>query len=327
MQPKSMGALTATLVVVTTVLAAQVSGQETVERREVTFSNGDVTLAGTVLLPSRDEPVPGVVIIHGSGDSDRGNAWTSAWADALASRGIAVLHPDKRGCGASEGDWRIADFPTLAGDAVAAVTALGDLEQVDASRVGVLGFSQGGYVAPLAAASSDRVRFAGAVSGSVVSMVQQIVDEVELAAERAGFTAEQVARVTALHRLAIHYGMTGVGWEAYATARQAALDSDLAPVVEPFPDTPDHWIWRWGRVVGDVDPLPYWVTADVPELFVFGGQDERIRVGRSVDLITRKLVAGGANATLAVFAPNGHGIYRADAVDLVARWVTDGGAS
>lgn len=325
MQPRTIGALSATLVAVTTLLAAQVNAQE-VERREVRFASGKATLVGTVLLPAADEPVAGVVIIHGSGDSDRTNRWTSAWADALAARGIAVLHPDKRGSGASEGDWRTASFETLASDAVAAVTLLGDLDEVDASRVGVLGFSQGGHIAPLAAAASDRVRFAGAVSGSVVPMVQQIVDEVELAAERAGLTAGQVARVTELHRLAIHYGMTGLGWNEYAAARKEALGGDLAPVVEPFPDTPDHWIWRWGRVVGDVDPLPYWVTAGVPEIFVFGGHDERIRVGRSVELISRQLVAGGANVTLAVFGPNGHGIYRPDAVDLVARWIGDTGA-
>lgn len=181
-------------------------------------------------------------------------------------------------------------------------------------------------MAPLAAAASQQVRFAGSVSASVVPMVQQIVDEVELAAERAGLDAEQVARVTALHRKAIHYGMTGLGWEEYARTRSAALEGDLAPVVEPFPASPDHWIWSWGRLVGDFDPLPYWTTADVPVIFLYGGRDQRIRVDRSVELISERLVGAGANATLVVFGPNGHGLFRDDAVELVAHWIEDGGS-
>ena len=301
------------------------AGSEEIERREVRFRSGGVELAGTVLVPPGERPTPGVVIVHGSGSSDRSNPWTSAWAEALAARGVAVLHPDKRGSGESGGDWRTVGFDVLVADAVAAVETLGRLPEVDADRTGVIGFSQGGHIAPAVATESETVRFVGSISASVVPLVEQIVDEVELAAERAGLDAGQVAEVTALHRSAIHYATTGAGWERYATEREAALDTPIGPVVEPFPDDPDDWVWSWGRAVGNFDPLVHWIAADVPRLLVYGGADERIRVGESVGLVRDHLVGPGENTVLLVFGSNGHGLYRDDAADLIARWVASGG--
>jgi hypothetical protein len=126
-----------------------------------------------------------------------------------------VLLPDKRGSGSSAGDWRAASFEVLAGDAIAGVEALRGLEAVDPERVGVLGLSQGGHVAPLAGRRSTDVAFVVGVSGSVVPITEQAIDEVEKLAERAAFDPAQIERVNALHRLAIRYGLSGEGWERY----------------------------------------------------------------------------------------------------------------
>ena len=298
----------------------------------VRFQNEGVTLAGEVLLPASEHPVPAVVLIHGSGPSDRSQTWASAFARGLAELGIAVLLPDKRGSGESGGEWKTASFEVLADDAIAGIGALERIEEVDGRRIGVLGLSQGGHIAPLAASRTPRIAFVVDVAGSAVPMTDQVIDEVEKLAEREGFRPEQIDRVDALHRMAIRYGLTGEGWDEYEAALTAALESDLAGhgVVEPFPRTPEHWVWSWARVVGDYDPLPYWEALEVPGLVVYGGQDTQIHVAESVARLLGAASDRPTELTLAVFAQAGHGLseqrkheyrIRPDALSLISSWI------
>ena len=125
--------------------------------REVTFKNGSVTLAGTLLLPQRTKAVAAVVFIHGSGAEGR---WASRYlATQLASGGIAALIFDKRGVGGSSGDWRSATLEDLAADGAAAVAFARREATIDSARVGLHGHSQGGTLAPLVAARAQNVAF------------------------------------------------------------------------------------------------------------------------------------------------------------------------
>ena len=307
-------------------------GQE-LGRKQITFSNGDLRLAGVVLSPPGEDAgthPPGLVIIHGSGAADRNHAWALGFARGLAARGFAVLLPDKRGSGKSGGDWRTASFQDLADDAVAAVQALGELEGVDRDRIGVLGLSQGGHIAPLAARRSSRIAFVIDISGSAVPLTEQVVDEVEKLALRKGFTPDQVDRVNELHRKAIRYGLTGEGWEAYEEGLRRALESDLAGhgVVEPFPRSRDHWIWTWARAVGTYDPLPHWRALEVPAVIAYGARDTQIHVSESVELLLGLPRVPGASRTVLVFGDSGHALrdpathrLRDDLLDVLTSWV------
>ncbi|NIR52405.1 alpha/beta fold hydrolase, partial [candidate division KSB1 bacterium] len=219
------------------------------EEKEVEFANGEIKLAGVILLPKRIIKAPGIVIIHGSGSNDRTNAWAAAFAMGLAERGIAMLLPDKRGSGRSSGDWKRASFEDLADDAIAGVETLRGYSQVKPGSVGVLGLSQGGHIAPLAATRSSHVAFVINISGSTVPITEQMIDEVEKLAERAGFTEEQIDRVNVLHGRAIDYGLTEEGWEDYHANLERELKDDLAghDIIEPFPSSRDHWVWQWVR--------------------------------------------------------------------------------
>lgn len=297
---------------------------------EVSFANGDVRLAGVVLSPQGGGAAkPGAVILHGSGTSDRTQTWAADFARGLAVRGFAVLLPDKRGSGESGGDWRTASFEDLADDALAAVEALRGVAGVDGKRIGLVGLSQGGHVAPLAARRSPAVAFVVDVSGSAVPITEQVVDEVEKLAQRAGFTPEQVERVNAIHRLAIRYGMSGEGWEAYEAALERALASDLAGhgVVEPFPRTRDHWVWSWARTVGPYDPLPHWRELAVPAVIAYGAEDTQIHVAESVALLLGLPQEPAAPRTVLVFGDSGHALrapggdgIRPDLLDFLASW-------
>jgi dienelactone hydrolase len=120
-----------------------------------------VSLAGTLTLPTgAPGPLPAVVLVSGSGPQDRdsyapvGGGWRPfrEFADALSSRGVAVLRCDDRGVGASTGDFASGTELTEAEDARAAVAYLRDRPDIDGERIAVLGHSEGARVAMLVAA-------------------------------------------------------------------------------------------------------------------------------------------------------------------------------
>ena len=299
-------------------------------REEVEFRSGDVQLAATLLLATGKGRAPGVVVVHGSGESDRSNPWTAAWAEALALRGIAVLHPDKRGCGRSKGDWKSASFAALAEDAAAGVAWMRQRPEIDPAQVGVIGFSQGVDIAPVCAANAGACDFVVAVSGSVVPLCEQIVDEIELGAAQSGkpITAAQREQVDAAHRLALRCAVEGKGWDELREHVRAGIarDSTLAPALAGLQAGEDHWISGWIRAVGDFDPAPYWKRVAVPMLFVYGGRDTQVNVDKSTARLRELLDVSKQNWAVLEFAQNGHALIRDDLLDFSVRWIRDRGA-
>lgn len=125
---------------------------------EVEFRSGRVRLAGELTVPEGPGPHPAVVLLSGGGADDRdgnsfvgqGDVFYRAIADRLSQRGVAVLRTDDRGVGGSEGEYEQTTLDALAGDAAAAAEYIADRPDVRKDRVGLMGFSQGAVVAPLA---------------------------------------------------------------------------------------------------------------------------------------------------------------------------------
>jgi cephalosporin-C deacetylase-like acetyl esterase len=114
---------------------------------DVSFRNGPVTLSGTLCIPRAPGQHPAVVLLQGSGGETR---WgTNRFiADRFARAGIAALVYDKRGSGASTGDWKVSSYDDLANDAVAGIDLLASRPDVDAKLIGLHGHSEGGIIAP-----------------------------------------------------------------------------------------------------------------------------------------------------------------------------------
>lgn len=286
--------------------------EEVFTERDVTFEAADgAILAGVLLVPLGEGPFPGAVIIHGSGDSDRKNFWARSIAETLARGNIVTLLPDKRGSGLSEGDWTTASFETLAQDALAGAALVRGEPAVDHQAVGLVGLSQGGHIAPLAATLSNQVAWVADISGATVPVMEQIRHEMRNTASQAGLSASDVETIMEIQRLAEHYVESGE-WEPYAVALEAAGKGSAAAVAEGFPQASDSPVWTWARLNGSYDPLPFWVQVDRPILVAYGEEDERDNVP-VLDSVRRLKAALGAgkkpNYTIRVFPDTGHGLW------------------
>jgi len=131
-------------------------------------------LAGTLTLPRGEGPFPVAVLITGSGPQDRDETLFDhkpflVLADALTRRGVAVLRVDDRGVGGSQaGDFFSATTADFATDVAAGVAYLRGRKDIDPDRVGLIGHSEGGVIAPLVAAKDPRIAFVVLMAGTGV---------------------------------------------------------------------------------------------------------------------------------------------------------------
>jgi uncharacterized protein len=135
-------------------------------QEEVHFesSAGHVILAGSFTRPMGPGPFPAVLLITGAGIQDRDalvyqHKTHLLLADHLTRSGIAVLRYDKRGLGASGGDFKRASLDDLTADAASALGCLKSRRDVDVHHMGLIGQSQGGMIAPRVAVSDSAVSF------------------------------------------------------------------------------------------------------------------------------------------------------------------------
>jgi len=127
------------------------NGEDEMRDVDMTVTADDgLSLVGTLTLPDGDGPHPAVVLLHGSGRLDRdGNTKRlraelgPSLAGALAKRGIASLRYDRRGVGATAGDWRATGFVDNRSDGAAALRALAARPDIRTGAIGVIGHSEG----------------------------------------------------------------------------------------------------------------------------------------------------------------------------------------
>lgn len=167
---------------------------------EVSYENGaaKVKLAGTLTLPKSERPAPAVLLLSGSGPQDRdeslmGHKPFLVLADALTRRGIAVLRVDDRGVGGSTGATSTSTSDDFAGDTLAGVAYLKTRKEIDPAKIGLIGHSEGGLVAPLAASRSPDVAFIVLLAGTGVTGEEILYRQGELILKAGGVNAARLA--------------------------------------------------------------------------------------------------------------------------------------
>jgi pimeloyl-ACP methyl ester carboxylesterase len=161
-----------------------------------------VRLAGTLTIPAGDGPFPAVVLIAGSGANGRdetifGHRIFKVLADHLTRRGIAVLRYDKRGVGGSGGDYAMATTADFALDADAAVGFLRTRKDVDPARLGLIGHSEGGLIAPTVALQRPDVSFIVLMAGPGVDGAAILTEQHRLIAKAMGMDDAALAKASA----------------------------------------------------------------------------------------------------------------------------------
>jgi len=146
---------------------------DNVTEHAVTFTSDGLALAGTLTTPATKTPSPVVLMLPGSGQTDRNDNAKRLPVDlfpqlvpALTARGIATFSYDKRGVGASEGDYWSTGFNDTTADAAAAVAWLAQHPEVDSTRIFVLDHSEGALHAVRLAAGGAAVAGAILLAGS-----------------------------------------------------------------------------------------------------------------------------------------------------------------
>lgn len=172
------------------------------DEEDVTYSNKNaegVTLAATLTLPRGKGPFPAALLITGSGPQDRNEALLGhrpflVLADHLTRKGIAVLRADDRGIGKSTGKFGTATTEDFASDALAGVEYLKSRREIDAAHIGLIGHSEGGLVAPMAAVKSTDVAFIVLMAGPGVTGQEILALQSALIAKAAGASDEMIAK-------------------------------------------------------------------------------------------------------------------------------------
>ena len=286
----------------------------------VSYRSGEVTLAGTLTQPGGEGPFAAVLLVTGSGPQDRdetiaGHKPFLLLADTLTRAGYAVLRVDDRGVGGSSGDLAAATYDELTRDVLAGVAFLRTQAAVDSQRIGLLGHSEGGYLAPLAARRSEGVAFvilmAGpAVPGEAVLRLQnrliyeglglpqaqveaQVAYIEQLAAllERREYGA---ARVLSRRRIEAQYAALPAAQRPSPAEQEAAVTAQAASLLTPNT-----------RAFITHDPRPALAALDVPVLAFYGGKDIQVPSRQSVPVL-RDLLADKADVTVRVFPELNH---------------------
>ncbi len=168
---------------------------------EVVFENKEagIKLAGTLTLPESEGLFPAVLLISGSGPQNRdeeimGHRPFLVLSDYLTRQGIAVLRFDDRSVGGSTGNFSKATTEDFAGDVLSGIEYLKSRKDIDSSKIGLIGHSEGGLIAPLVAVESNDVAFIVLLAAPGVTGEEIILSQGELIARAEGVDNETIAR-------------------------------------------------------------------------------------------------------------------------------------
>ncbi len=289
------------------------------EARNLTLrvtTEDNLELVGELFLPAGQAPYPAIIFTHGSEPGKRTNRGYRTWAERFRSRGVAALVFDKRGVGDSEGSYVEApDLNVPAADLLAWVDLLMKRSEIDDNQIGVLGWSQGGWVGPLAASQTDHIQYVVSISGPGVSPLEQNIYDKTNRFEATGASVEQVQQFNQVIRLV---------WTYLATGEDEHLAQAAWDKVKEEPWFKDHFN---GAPMGNrekllkhprlqyfaehnaYDPVPVLQQVTVPMLAVFGGADRIVPVEASIVAFQAAFgLSGNSNLTTKVFPGGNHGV-------------------
>lgn len=276
-------------------------------QKEVLFGNpaANNKLAGTLSLPHGEGPYPAVVLVSGTGFNTRdedvsGHKVFLVLADALNRKGFAVLRYDKRGVGGSSGDFGAATTADFASDAEAAVAWLKSQPEIDATRIGVLGHSEGGTIAPMVAAADRSVAFVVMIAGPAVRGDRLFTLQSAMTSKVYGAPQAYISKREVFDQ-ELFSAIISAPSDAAALVRARAIvaqgvadklvDADEAQTLAT--DTAR----RWERYFLAYDPAPTLARLTVPVLALYGSLDVQVPAKQNSEA-AREALRNNPNGTV-----------------------------
>jgi uncharacterized protein len=283
---------------------------------ETRFQSGGTDLAGRLVMPKGLGPVPIVVLVHGSEQFSARDFYELQ--RLFPSEGIGTFVYDKRGTGASSGEYT-HDYRLLAKDAVAALREAQRLAGSRAGRIGYYGTSQGGWVAPRAATLAP-VDFVIVGYGLAISPIEEDRAAIELDMTRRGYGPDVVAKAleigdateailvsnfqSGFDRLdAVRAKYGNEPWFKYVRGNVTFFMLEL-----PESEVRERGPKMLPSVLLHYDPMPVLRRLNTPQLWILGGDDLDAPSAETVRRL-HTLAGSGKPIDIAIFPRAEHGIY------------------
>lgn len=303
----------------------------TYNTEEVTFYNDGNSFAGTLTYPKGEGKYPAVVLITGSGAQNRdeeifGFKIFRLIAEHLTRNEIAVLRYDDRGVGGSKGksvnESTTEDF---AGDVIAAVNYLKTRDEINAGKIGLLGHSEGGIVAPLASTKTSDIAFMVLVAGTGVRGIDVIKEQSKLIMQAENATEDEISGYIVMQNL-IYETLNKDGnikeleeqleknvsdsFEKMSAEEKKTIKDKDAYIKETVSSTIKIFSSKWMRYFLAYDPSYALEKVTCPVLMIFGGKDLQVPVSQNQKPMEDALKkAGNTDYTVKVF-PNANHLFQ-----------------
>ena len=278
---------------------------------DITFQNkkANITLAGTLTLPKQEGNFPVVVLISGSGPENRdeelkGHKPFLVLSDFLTKNGIAVLRFDDRGTAQSKGDYNTATSVDFASDVDAAVNYLLTRKEINKNKIGLMGHSEGGAIAPMVAVQNKNVKFIVLLAGTGIPGDQLLLLQQELVARAMGVSEADIQKEKTIN--------TGAYNLITKSTDNQKLKTDLSTYYtqaykdNPIPDssksmsTTDMVKFQvnslttpWIEYFIKYNPVPTLQRVKCPVLAIGGDKDLQVPATINLDAINAALTKGG----------------------------------
>jgi len=277
---------------------------------EVTFPNtaGGFNLAGTLTIPEKDGRYPAAILITGSGPQNRdeelmGHKPFLVLADYLTRQGIAVLRYDDRGVAGSGGDFRTATSLDFSTDAESALDFLKKRPEIDSTKIGFIGHSEGGLIAPIVASRRPDVAFVVLMAGpgltgeQILLLQSALISKAENMDEKTIRTNEKLNRD--LYTVVKKYRDDSIAAQkiralvAAADKKNATDTSYHKPAAAEIDAQVRRLISPWFRCFLTLNPEEYLTKVKCPLLAINGSLDLQVPPKENLQAIEKALIFGG----------------------------------
>jgi uncharacterized protein len=279
---------------------------------EVTFSNpkAGITLAGTLTLPRQGgSNYPAVVLITGSGAQDRneellGHKPFLVLADYLTRNGIAVLRYDDRGTGASQGKYAGSTTQDFATDAQAALAYLKTRKEINSSKTGLIGHSEGGTVATIVASQSNDAAFIVMLAGTAIPGDELMVLQNYLMGKADGMPEDELTKLGAINRKIYNTIKEPISRDELKAKLKIVFNTDLKPlfISKGIPESEvaqyidlqiSELSSAWYVNFIKYDPMPALELVKCPVLALNGSKDVQVAPTANLDAVKRAAQKSG----------------------------------